>query len=81
MPLKKRKATARSSTFNFARTSQNQKSFHFPTTTLTRISNILYNEIRYIKSKLLNWSFQILKQNEQNKRSTGRKGHQADLAR
>jgi hypothetical protein len=27
---KKDKPTARSSTFNFARTSQNQKSFHFP---------------------------------------------------
>jgi hypothetical protein len=32
--------TARSSTFNFARTLQNQKSFHFPTTTQINNSNI-----------------------------------------
>jgi hypothetical protein len=33
MYLQAKKATARSSTFHFARTSQNKKSFHFPTAT------------------------------------------------
>jgi hypothetical protein len=34
--IEKRNTTARSSTFNFARTSQNQKSFLFPTATQTK---------------------------------------------
>jgi hypothetical protein len=32
-----KRATARSSTFHFVRTSQNKKSFHFPTTTRKKL--------------------------------------------
>ena len=48
-------AKAQIGKFGLIQSYKNQKSMHCITGSLLSMSNILYNEIRYIKSKFLGW--------------------------